>query len=141
MSNPSKPVFANVPDADATRATPYEKTLTDKNIEKTFVGLAKSIYATSVSPTMACAKRCGNMYTGSLYGGLASLLSSVPADQLVGKRVSMFAYGSGCAASFYSIRIKGSPKEIAEKMDLLARLKAMKVVPVEEYVSAMTVRI
>lgn len=105
------------------------------------MALAKSLYTTTVAPTMACAKRCGNMYTGSLYGGLASLISSVPSDQLVGKRVSMFAYGSGCAASFYSIRIKASPKEIAEKMDLLARLKAMEVVPVEDYVSAMAVRV
>lgn len=140
MSNPSKPVFANVPDAEATLALPYEKTLTDKTIEKTFVGLAKSIYATSVSPTMACAKRCGNMYTGSLYGGLASLISSVPSEQLVDKRVSMFAYGSGCAASFYALCVKSSTKEISDKMDLLARLKAMKVVPVEDYVSAMELR-
>ncbi|KAF8757623.1 Hydroxymethylglutaryl-CoA synthase 2 [Rhizoctonia solani] len=140
LSNPSKSAFANVPEAEALRATPYEKSLTDKNIEKTFVALAKPLYAASVAPTMACAKRCGNMYTGSLYGGLASLLSSVPSNDLVGKRISMFAYGSGCAASFYSIRIKESPQEIAEKMDLLARLKAMKVVPVEEYVSAMALR-
>ncbi|KAG8718729.1 ATP-dependent 5'-3' DNA helicase hcs1 [Ceratobasidium sp. 394] len=140
VSNPSKTVFANVPDAEAIKSLAYEKTLTDKSIEKTFVGLAKSIYASSVSPTMACAKRCGNMYTGSLYGGLASLLSSVPAEQLVDKRVSMFAYGSGCAASFYALRIRESPKEIAEKMDLLARLKSMKVVPVTEYVSAMELR-
>ncbi|KAF8605808.1 hydroxymethylglutaryl-CoA synthase [Ceratobasidium sp. AG-I] len=140
LSNPSKSVFANVPEAEATLALPYEKTLTDKAIEKTFVGLAKSIYATSVSPTMACAKRCGNMYTGSLYGGLASLLSSVPSEQLVDKRVSMFAYGSGCAASFYALRIKSSTKEISDKMDLLARLKSMNVVPVEDYVSAMQLR-
>ncbi|CEL62005.1 hydroxymethylglutaryl-CoA synthase [Rhizoctonia solani AG-1 IB] len=140
LSNPSKSAFANVAEAEAIRAIPYEKSLTDKNIEKTFVALAKPIYSASVAPTMACAKRCGNMYTGSLYGGLASLLSSIPSDDLVGKRVSMFAYGSGCAASFYSIRIKGSPKDIAEKMDLLARLQAMKVVPVEEYVSAMGLR-
>lgn len=81
------------------------------------------------------------MYTGSLYGGLASLLSSVPSEQLVDKRVSMFAYGSGCAASFYALRIKSSTKEISDKMDLLARLKSMKVVPVEDYVSAMEVRV
>ncbi|CAE6457158.1 unnamed protein product [Rhizoctonia solani] len=140
LSNPSKSAFANVPEAEAIRAIPYEKSLTDKNIEKTFVALAKPLYAASVSPTMACAKRCGNMYTGSLYGGLASLLSSVSPEELAGKRVSMFAYGSGCAASFYSIRIKGSTKEISDKMDLLARLKSMKVVPVEEYVSSMALR-
>jgi hydroxymethylglutaryl-CoA synthase len=79
------------------------------------------------------------MYTGSLYGGLASLLSRVDSETLQGKRVSMFAFGSGCAASFFALRVVGSTAEISEKLDLIERLAAMKVVPVEEYVSAMKV--
>ena len=79
------------------------------------------------------------MYTGSLYGGLAALLSNKTPEELLGKRISMFAYGSGCAASFFAIKVKGSTEEIRTKMDLLARLKAMKVVPCTEYVEAMKV--
>ncbi len=46
----------------------------------------------------------------------------------------------GCASSFYTLRVKGSTAEIREKMDLHNRLKAIKVVPVQEYVDAMKLR-
>jgi len=46
-----------------------------------FVGLSKGHYKKHVEPSMQCAQRCGNMYTASLYGSLASLLSTVePVD-------------------------------------------------------------
>lgn len=79
------------------------------------------------------------MYTGSLYGGLASLISRVDSDTLQGKRVSLFAFGSGCAASFFALRVTGSTKEMAEKLNLTQRLRDMKVVPCTEYVEAMKV--
>ncbi|KDQ19505.1 hypothetical protein BOTBODRAFT_28082 [Botryobasidium botryosum FD-172 SS1] len=140
ISSPSKPAFANVPSPDDILALSYQASLTDKTVEKTFIGLAKAQYKQAVEPSMRCAKRCGNMYTASLYGGLASLISTVPSQELLGKRISMFAYGSGCAASFYSIRVKGSTADICEKMDLLNRLQSMEVVPCEEYVAAMKLR-
>ena len=79
------------------------------------------------------------MYTGSLYGGLASLLSRVDSDVLQDKHVSFFAFGSGCAASFFSLKIVGSTRLISEKMDLLRRLAEMQVVPCEDYVAGMKV--
>lgn len=51
----------------------------------------------------------------------------------------MFSYGSGCAASFFALRVAGSTKEMADKMQLKERLESMKVVPCTEYVSAMKV--
>lgn len=51
----------------------------------------------------------------------------------------MFSYGSGCAASFFALRVAGSTKEMADKMQLKQRLESMKVVPCTEYVSAMKV--
>jgi hydroxymethylglutaryl-CoA synthase len=140
VSDSKRPVFANLANASDLLAVPYKSSIADKGIEKAFVGLAKDIYKKSVEPGMRCAKRLGNMYTGSLYGGLASLVSTVSSDQLQGKRISMFAYGSGCAASWYSIRVKGSTAEIASKMDLLNRLESMKVVPCQDYVEALKVR-
>jgi hydroxymethylglutaryl-CoA synthase len=50
------------------------------------LGVAKAHYTKSVEPGMDCCKRCGNMYTASLYGGLASLLSNVGSDELVSGR-------------------------------------------------------
>ena len=140
-SNPSSPRFANVPTPETLLDLSYETSLTDKALEKQFVALAGAQHKAAVLPSMHCAKRCGNMYTASLYGGLASLVSAVPPEQLKGKRLSMFAYGSGCASSFYTIRVKGDTTEIREKMDLLNRLAAMKVVPCQEYVYALKVRL
>jgi len=101
--------------------------------------LAKGDYAERVTPSMRCAARCGNMYTASLYGGLSSLLSSVEPQQLKGKRISMFGFGSGCASSFFTLRVKGDTSELREKLDLINRLESMKVVACQEFVDALAV--
>jgi hydroxymethylglutaryl-CoA synthase len=43
----------------------------------------------------------GNCYTGSMYVGLASLFDSA-ADDLAGKRIGLYSYGSGCVGEFFS---------------------------------------
>lgn len=139
MSNPHSEAFASIPDASSLISQPYAKSLTDKALEKTFINYSKALHTSQVEPTMRCAKRCGNMYTASLYGGLASLISTKDSSELQGKRISMFAYGSGAAATFFAIRVKGDTTEMREKMDLLARLKAMEVVPCQEFVDALMV--
>ncbi|EIM88708.1 hydroxymethylglutaryl-CoA synthase [Stereum hirsutum FP-91666 SS1] len=138
LSAPSKPEFANI-DAGFLDI-PYPKTLGSKEVEKAFMALSKSDYASRVAPSMRCASRCGNMYTASLYGGLASLLSTVDGETLKGKRISMFAFGSGCASTFWTIRVKGDVSEIAKKMDLLKRLESMEVVSCDEYTKGLQLR-
>ena len=46
-------------------------------------------------------RQTGNTYAASLYEGLASLLDNDPED-LSGQRISLFSYGSGCMAEFFS---------------------------------------
>ena len=48
----------------------------------------------------------GNIYTGSLYNGLISLICDKSIN-LSGKRIMLFRYGSGCAASMFSVKFKG----------------------------------
>ncbi|KAF7343234.1 3-hydroxy-3-methylglutaryl coenzyme A synthase [Mycena venus] len=141
-SAPSAPQFAVIPEVerDVFLTATQKASLTDKNVEKAFVAAGKKSFAAKVDPTMACSRRLGNMYTASLYGCLASLLSTVPSAELQGKRASMYAFGGGCAGSFWTLRIKGDTSEIAEKMDLLNRLKNMKVVPCQEFVDALELR-
>ncbi|KAJ6619897.1 hydroxymethylglutaryl-coenzyme A synthase N terminal-domain-containing protein [Mycena sp. CBHHK59/15] len=139
LAAPQAPRFAGIPDAEALLAA-TATSLTDKNVEKTFVAAGKKSFAQKVDPTMACSRRLGNMYTASLYGCLASLLSTVPSAELQGKRASMYAFGSGCAGSFWTLRIKGDTTEIREKMDLPNRLAKMKVVPCQEFVDALELR-
>ncbi|KAF7370491.1 3-hydroxy-3-methylglutaryl coenzyme A synthase [Mycena sanguinolenta] len=141
-ANPTASQFASIPEADrdAFLALTPKASLSDKNVEKTFIAAGKKSFAAKVEPAMACSKRLGNMYTASLYGCLASLLSTVPSAELQGKRAGMYAFGSGCAGSYWTLRIKGDTSEIAAKMDLLNRLKKMKVVPCQEFVDALELR-
>ena len=57
------------------------------------------------------AKRLGNIYTGSLYNGLLSLICDESID-LQGKNIMMFSYGSGCAASMFVLRVRRDYKHI-----------------------------
>ena len=56
------------------------------------------------------AKHLGNIYTGSLYNGLLSLVCDNTID-LAGKKVMLFSYGSGCAASMFIVHVKSGYKQ------------------------------
>ncbi|CAA7269228.1 unnamed protein product [Cyclocybe aegerita] len=140
LDAPKAPRFANIPDPDALLSATHAASLSDKNVEKVFVGASKASFAQKTDPGMACSRRLGNMYTASLYGCLASVLASVEPSTLLGKRISLFSFGSGCAASVFLARVKGDTTEIRQKMDLLDRLSKMKVVPPQEFVAALQLR-
>ncbi|KAJ7091459.1 hydroxymethylglutaryl-coenzyme A synthase N terminal-domain-containing protein [Mycena belliarum] len=139
ITTPTAPRFANIPEAQTFLSSTHAASLTDKNLEKTFIAAGKQSFAQKVDPGMACSRRLGNMYTASLYGCLASLLARVPAAELRGKRVGLYAFGGGCAASFWTLRVTGDTSEIARTMDLLGRLAKMRVVPCREFVDALEV--
>ncbi|WVO14375.1 hydroxymethylglutaryl-CoA synthase [Cryptococcus depauperatus] len=138
LRNPSLPVFANIP--EEIKSLDKTKTYTDKVVEKAFISVAAEHYKSAVSPGSDCVVRCGNMYTASLYGALASVIANTPEGLEIGKRIGMYAFGSGCAASFFAIRVNGSTKEIAEKLSLKERLASMDVRPCQEYVDALNLR-
>jgi hydroxymethylglutaryl-CoA synthase len=131
LLNPNHPSFATVP--AEIREVSLEASLSDKNVEKVFVGLSKARFAQRGQPGILAPTMCGNMYTASVYSGLVSLLSTVPAATLLNKRVSVFSYGSGLASTFFSLQIKGDVSAIAAKLDLVQRLEARKVLPPAEY--------
>ncbi|KAF7308975.1 3-hydroxy-3-methylglutaryl coenzyme A synthase [Mycena kentingensis (nom. inval.)] len=113
---------------------------TDKTVEKTFISLGAASFAAKVDPTLACARRLGNLYTGSLYACLASLIATIPPRELRGRRASLYAFGGGCAASFFVARIAGDTSEIQNNMNLLQRLAEMRVVSCEEFEEALQLR-
>ncbi|KAF4459203.1 hydroxymethylglutaryl- synthase [Fusarium albosuccineum] len=131
LANADSPAFAEV--APELRDMDYEKSLTDKVVEKTFMALTKKRFQERVGPAIQVATNCGNMYCGSVWGGLASLVSVVDSKALEGKRIGLFSYGSGLAASFMSFRINGSVEHIAKILDIPARLEARRAVPPADY--------
>lgn len=131
LKNADAPVFAEV--APELRDMDYEKSLTDKVVEKTFMGLTKKRFQERVSPAIQVATLCGNMYCASVWGGLASLLGFVDTKSLEGKRIGVFSYGSGLASSFMSFRVNGNVEKMAKALDVPARLEARRCVPPETY--------
>ncbi|TFK29624.1 hydroxymethylglutaryl-CoA synthase [Coprinopsis marcescibilis] len=140
VTEPKAARFANVPNPEAFLAQTHSQSLTDKNVEKTFVSLSKGSFSKRTDPAMACSKRLGNMYTASLYGCLASLVGTVQPSELLGKRVSLFSFGSGCAATFFTARVKGDVSDIQKKLNLTERLAAMTIASPEDFVTALALR-
>jgi hydroxymethylglutaryl-CoA synthase len=53
----------------------------------------------------------GNCYAGSMYVGLASLLDTAEED-LAGKRIGFYSYGSGCVGEFFSGVVQPGYREV-----------------------------
>ena len=131
ITSPTNEAFESVP--RELRDIPYETSLSDKAVEKTFMGLSKKRFQERVEPGIQVPTMCGNMYCASVYGSLISVLSNVKSEQLQGKRVGIFSYGSGLASSFFSLQVKGDVSKIVEKLDLHRRLDARHTVAPEVY--------
>lgn len=111
----------------------YEDSLRDRSIEKTFVGHAAKLYKQRVSPSTMAPTMCGNMYTASLYSGLASLLSNVAPEELLGKTIGMFSFGSGLASTLFSLRVVGDTSQMHHTLNVAERLSGRRVVAPEVY--------
>jgi hydroxymethylglutaryl-CoA synthase len=103
------------------------------------LGFDDASFDAQVAPSLALCARIGNVYTGSLYLGLAGLLHA-QAAALAHARIGMFSYGSGCTSEFFSGTVTaGAAARIAAARidDVLA---ARERITVEEYeqIMAMT---
>ncbi|OJD36534.1 hydroxymethylglutaryl-synthase [Diplodia corticola] len=108
--------------------------------ETAFMGLSAERFAARVAPGTVVPANCGNMYTASVYGGLAGLVGSVAGGELMGKRIGVFSYGSGMASSMFGVRVRGQVAGMAERLAIGERLEARRVVRVEEYEKACALR-
>ncbi|XP_055924849.1 hydroxymethylglutaryl-CoA synthase 1-like isoform X1 [Argiope bruennichi] len=91
-----------------------EDTYFNKDVEKAFVDHSRTMFEKMTKPSLLIAKEVGNMYTPSLYACLVSYIASQSIEALQGIRVGMFSYGSGLAATLFSLCFsddisKGSP--------------------------------
>ena len=131
LADPTNQAFSSVP--AEFKDIPYDESLIDRNVEKTFTTLSKKRFAERVQPGTFLPTMCGNMYCASVYGALVSLLSMVPQEKLAGKRVGLFSYGSGLASSLFSLKIKGDVSTMVEKVDMQKRLDARRTVEPQVY--------
>lgn len=89
--------------------------------------------------SLKLAKELGNIYTGSLYNGLLSLVCD-ESISLAGKEVLMFSYGSGCAASMFVLRFRPEYSRIRLTSAFQDRLARRVRVSAEEYSRWMDLR-
>nr|XP_026690482.1 hydroxymethylglutaryl-CoA synthase 1 [Ciona intestinalis] len=82
-----------------------DNSIFNKPLETAFVKASECLFERKTKPSLLLARQVGNMYTPSLYSCLASLLISTSLNELTGKRIGLFSYGSGLAASMFSLRV------------------------------------
>ena len=77
-------------------------------------------------------RNVGNLYTGSLYLSLLSLLQNSE-DLVAGQRIGLFSYGSGAQGEFFSGILQPGFKALAADKTISEMLLQRKQVSVKEY--------
>ena len=131
LQNPEAPAFKEV--APELKDIEYTASLSDKNVEKTFMALTKKRFTQRVQPAINVATMCGNMYCGSVYGGIVGLLSYIAPADLQGKKIGVFSYGSGLASSMFSLKVVGDVSEMQKQLNLKDRLEKRNIVDPKVY--------
>ncbi|WP_417224600.1 hydroxymethylglutaryl-CoA synthase [Amphritea sp.] len=87
-----------------------------------------------VEDTLRYNRIIGNSYTASMYIGLASLLENCK-DNLSGKRIGFFSYGSGSVAEFFSGKVVAGYEKCLHVDKHRAMLDARSEVSYDEYLA------
>ncbi|XP_060065136.1 hydroxymethylglutaryl-CoA synthase 1-like isoform X2 [Ylistrum balloti] len=98
----------------------------DKEVEKAFMTASKPLFEEKTRRSTLLGNQVGNMYTPSLYGGLVSHLMSHTIEELAGQRIVLFSYGSGLAASMFSLRISEDTSKFSALQVLYSCLSDVK---------------
>ncbi len=93
---------------------------------------ADDSFRAQVERSLTACARVGNIYTGSLYLALAGLLDA-EAPVLLGKRIGLFSYGSGCTSEFFSGVVAPRAAERIAAVGLGDLLAARSPVSIAEY--------
>jgi len=116
-----------------------EETYFNRGLGSAFEKLSAEQYQKKVAPSTLLALELGNCYSASLYVGLITLIESV-SDEMVGKRAVLFSYGSGMAASLFSIIVKGSVQFMKQKQKIAKRLGQRQFAEPSEFNKSLVIR-
>ena len=97
-----------------------------KNMQDNIKNLYHNDFKKLIEPGLFLCKQLGNLYTGSIFGFLLSLLVnlSTKTQSLVGSRIFLFSYGSGLASSLLVLDVDNEKykKIVKNNMDIFQRL-------------------
>jgi len=107
----------------------------DYKYRKEFTALPEfnEAYGTKIKPSIQFAKRIGNIYTGSLYLALCSILEMEKENELEGKRIGLGSYGSGCSCMVFSGIVQPRYKEALDNLDIKEKIESRKELSMVEY--------
>ncbi len=88
--------------------------------------------ATNLTASQVYSRQVGNLYTGSVYLSLLSLLSHAT-DLVAGEDLAVFSYGSGAEAELYSVTLQDNFADYVPKTMTDALLAKRQLVSVTEY--------
>lgn len=97
-----------------------EQTAWERRLAKT--DLFRQTFAHKVEPSLSFGRHVGNVYSGALYGALASLFdwAATTGTDLSHRRIGFFAYGSGASAAVWSGIVAPTYRKLS--MNLAAEL-------------------
>jgi len=75
--------------------------MAEKAHQKLVKGVSDEDLKKVIGESLIYSRQAGNCYSASLYVGLCSLLDNA-AEDLSGKRIGLYSYGSGCVGEFFS---------------------------------------
>lgn len=96
---------------------------------------AASLFLKKVEPSLFVSKRIGNIYTGSLYACLISLLYKIPDIQ--NKNTLLFSYGSGLCSTMLQAQVISNPLSKSQISDIDNMFNSRIKVSPEEYSKVM----
>jgi 3-hydroxy-3-methylglutaryl CoA synthase len=85
-----------------------------------------------VSPSLRYCEETGNIFSGTLYAGLAALIDSEPAPR-PGARVGMYSYGSGSCAEFFAGTLGAEARSVVGGRRIGAHLAARRQLSMADY--------
>jgi len=136
LQNPDDPAYKEV---QTYKHQPREESYFNKGLNTAFDKLSVDLYQTKVAPSTQLCLELGNCYSASLYVGLLSLIDHM-SDDLSGKRIILFSYGSGMTASMFSVVVRGSVEFIKQKQKIAKRLSQRNFVDPAEFTKLLGLR-
>jgi len=91
-----------------------------------------------VMPGLLYCQRVGNIYGGTIFLALCSLIDRASFSDSAQKRIGLFSYGSGCSSEFYSGHISMESQQQLAKMKIKEKLDERYQLNMDEYEKLIT---
>lgn len=107
-------------------------TLTPDASEEQISALYDGMFEEKIEPSLLGAREVGNIYTGSVYMSLLSLLEKKRED-MKDKNIGLFSYGSGCGAEFLIAHVGREVEKQLKNITLTKQIQRRRKISIEEY--------